>query len=600
MGKGLNNSTQSDYEWIVQNGFGGVFTKYLANADPAVVGRFFSEFSQVDGSELLKHKKIRKALLDDGLLAGSPSARQKNLVPVDIITIASQARSAGRDLEAGDGALRSGTIGALAFAGGSATRFKDGLSAVAGALPRIPERMFTGMDAGAPKGCFPIGPVEGLSFFDTFAAMMLETGIRHKTLPAGLLMTSAVTEAGTRSWLARAGLWGLPKEALTVFVQGRNPRLDPDMDLVVAKDGSLVWAGDGHGGVYSALLKGGDGSLASNLQSSGIRHLVMFNIDNPASRPFSPNRLGRHVRSGASFTISTVSRLSWDEPIGVPCFDAKSGVMEIVEYNVIDEAQAKKVDADGRLLFSAGNINVNIVDMTALRSDLEPTIYENKAVTVDGQKRLTSSIEYLNQHITRKLKPADVEFFEVERDGFFMPTKNPIGPDSAVTTFHMLSRLFGNMLSDAGAKVAPGNGDEAGAYVELHPCVAMESGDCVRNGVGKGWTIGRGSRLYLCAVYAPDGKKGFAGKDVTICDGASLLIRTERPYGNPAYDSARRTIKPEPQSAGKVFIGNGTKVLENVKVDITVSGDGECIIENGRVFDRSITVSVKPGQKVML
>jgi UDP-N-acetylglucosamine/UDP-N-acetylgalactosamine diphosphorylase len=589
-----DSETRHHFEWLVENGMEGVFIKYLAGAGEAAVGAFFGEFSRTDHQQLLRHRE---------LLACPEKARMGagDLGPVEICTVEAQAPGAQADSDAGREAISAGRVAAVAFAGGAATRFRDGLESVQGALPSLPERLREGVDPAAPKGCFPIGPVEGLTFYEKYLAEAFETGIRYGRLPHCLVMTSGVTASATRRWLESASVWGIPKAAVTVFGQNENPRLDDDGDIVAARNGRLQWTGDGHGGVYAALAqRRADGStILKELLAAGVGHLVMFNIDNPAARPFFAARIGRHVRTGAAFTMSTVRKTEWSEKIGVAAIRADTGRVEVVEYNVLDEELAKATGASGGLLLSAGNINVNLIDVRQLRYDLEPTIYRAKTIELDGAKVSTSSMEFLNQHITRLLLTKDVLFHEVERRDFFMPTKNPTGGDSVVTSFHALADMYARWIEQDGGRVPRPDGKVA-AWIELHPSVAMEPGDLAAKGIGKGWVFDQGSRVYLCARYAPGGDTIIAGSEAGFGRDCTFIVRVEKPYGDVVYHSETGELKPEPHTAGKFMMGKGVAVRPGVRVEITVEGDGECMIHGGKVFTGDLKLVVKPGQKVTL
>jgi hypothetical protein len=171
-----------------------------------------------------------------------------------------------------------------------------------------------------------------------------------------------------------------------------------------------------------------------------------------------------------------------------------------------------------------------------------------------------------------------------------MPTKNPTGVDSAITTFNMLCALWRRWLKKAGTKA------DTGAFVELHPCVAMEEEDLKRNGTGRGWRLEKGSALYLCAKHSPGGGSALAGRDLTLEEGATLIVRAGRPYGDVSFDPETRLVKFDPKSAGKLRLGNGVTVKKNTRVVIDLDGDAECVIPDGKVFDSDVNIKVKAGE----
>jgi len=297
--------------------------------------------------------------------------------------------------------------------------------------------------------------------------------------------------------------------------------------------------------------------------------------------------------------MTAVRKTQWSEKVGVACLDVKKGVVEVIEYNSMAESVARKKDPDGGLMFSAANINVNIIDLVNVRTDIEPTIYSKKNAYVDGMPHLSSSIEYLNQHITRKFDPERIVFYEVERNSFFMPTKNPVGVDSAVTTFHALSDLYAGWLERAGAKIAKSE-NHFSAIIDLHPCTVMDFSDIKESINTKGWVISEGVALYLGARLNPDGGRLIACEGARLEGNSTLIVRVEKPYGKPAFDPATRAISPDVKTAGKFLLGKNVKLLNGVKVEITIRGNGECVIKDGKTFDCDTKITVIDGEKAVL
>jgi UTP--glucose-1-phosphate uridylyltransferase len=592
-------------ERLFEHGQAGMFGRYLADASPALVRAVLLAAQTIDFEQLDRHRRALSESRWDIL-------RPADVEPMDFLTTEKQAARLQADSAAGNEALAAGQIASIAFAGGSATRFFADLCRLQNALSRPNEALLPHatsyaqpaqsqwacrFEAGDPKGIFPITPVGGLSFFEVVIAEALETGVRRGRLPLVMLMTSPATHDGTRHFLEHRDLWGFPAECLVTFSQAYLPRLDQDGLLIVADNqGRLSLTGDGHGGVYRALERvGRDGrSLLERLERQGIRHLIMHNIDNPAAQPFSPARLGYHVWEKALFTVSVVRKIDPAEKVGVLMKLRSSGRIEAVEYSVIDPVLAAQRDpASGRLRHEAANANVNVIALEAVRSDLDPILYTEKAVPARTGTVLGSSLECLNQHITRLLPPEQVRAYEVRREEFFMPTKNVAGVDSVASTVAMLSALHARRLRHCGAEVA------ADALCDVHPCCGDDPESLRQRGIGPGWRIEGGARVYICAHEGGKPDAPIAGEGLQVGVGATLIIASARPYGNIRLQSDRR-LTCDRAGAGRVSLGKGVRIAAGVRVAVRVKSGGTIIVPDGHVFDRDVEVEVAENQECKL
>ncbi len=552
-----------------------MFSRYLADAAPEVVRTALLAAQTIDREQLDRHRRALKETKRDVL-------RSADVEPIEVLTVEQQATRQEADRAAGNEALAGGEIASVAFAGGAATRFFSELN------------QLNNFDPRDPKGVFPISPVGGLSFFEIVIAEALDAGVRRSRLPLVMIMTSPVTHDRTRRFFRRIDLWGFPREGLVTFEQACVPRLDHSGLLIVADNqGQLSLTGDGHGGVYRALEQSGpDGRpFLESLKRQGINHLVMHNIDNPAARPFTPARLGYHIREKALFTVSVVRKTDPAEKVGVLMNVRASGRIEAVEYTVIDPALAAQRDAvSGRLRYDAANTNVNLIALSAVRSDLDPILYTEKAVPSRIGTVLGSSLEYLSQHITRLLPAEQVRAYEVPRGEFFMPTKSVVGVDSVASTVSMLSAMHAKRLLQCGAEVAPD------ALCDLHPCCGDESELLRERGIGPGWRIEGGARLYVCAREG--GKPGapIASEGLRVGARSTLIINTARPYGTIRMTSDRR-LACDSRDASRVSIGKGVRIEAGVQVVVQVESGGRLIVPDGHRFDRNLEITVAENQE---
>jgi len=567
-------SRKSLVEDLKKHSLEGVFSKYLSDADAQAVRTFLEDAGRLDFSRIELHLQARRR--------GEQQALSINdVTPVPLVTLEEQQARRSDDARAGNDSLADGRWASVAFAGGAGTRFFSRLEELEEALPRPNEVLLNKkFDPSEPKGNFPISPVGGLSFYENIIAEALATAVEFGRVPWVLFMTSPVTHDHTVRFLEAGGLWGFPKEYLVPFMQAQEPRLDQDGDLIVMDDsGHLVFTGDGHGGVYRALTAGDN--LLEKLTADGVAHLVMHNVDNPVARPFAPARLGFHLREGTAFTLSGVRKTDPDERVGLLMQLKKSGRVEVVEYNVLSgEVANARDEKTGRLLHEAGNANTNLIAAEAVRADIEPTLYSGKTVSSRRGPVSSSSLEMLNQHITRLLDPQKVRAYEIERREFFMPTKNVTGADSAESTNRMLSDRFAKKLSEAGAEIHPD------ALCDLHPACT---------GLGPGLKVGAGARLYMGARQSDYQGAPVCDGPLILEPGSSLVVYAARPYGDIRTDSFRR-IEVDAAGASRLKIGNGVTIKKGVRVVLRIGPGTRLTIPAGRVISQDIQGEVGTGE----
>lgn len=573
------------YRTLADRGFAGVFEKYLAVAAPEQVATFLREAAALDLDRVERHRAaLQRGEREQVVLD------QVERVP--LVTIEDQAARLAEDTAKGLESLRTGRWASVAFAGGAGTRFAAGLTKLRQALPRPNEILRErGFDPGEPKGAFPISPVGGLSFYEIILAEALTAGVESGRLPWVLFLTSRLTDERTSAFLRGRDLFGLPPGSWMTFKQAQGPRLDQSGCLIADREGHIDQTGDGHGGVYRALIDNRfEGRpLIDYLRQAGVEQLVMHNVDNPAARPFFAPRLGFHLREGSLFTLSAVRKTDPGEKVGLLMKLKASGHIEVIEYNVLDPLLASARDqASGRLLHEAGNANTNLIDIEAVGDEFEPTLYTGKKIVSNIGPVEASSFEKLNQHITRILDPARVRAYEIKREELFFPTKNVTGSDSVESSTRMLSAVGQRLLGTCGALV------EQGAIIDLHPACGADKDQLARLGIGPDWSIGPAARLYLCAGPEPinDGP-------VTLDQDSSLIVDCARPFGHLSMDAERR-LTLDPDGASRLRIGRGVRIGRGIRLVLRIGPGGKLTIPAGRTIDRDMEVAVEKGRHEVL
>jgi UDP-N-acetylglucosamine pyrophosphorylase len=398
-------------------------------------------------------------------------------------------------------------------------------------------------------------------------------------------MTSTKTYDEVANWLGASLLQGFPKPRVILLRQADRPRLDSDGDLIADETGSIVKTGDGHGGVFKALLHPDPrgGTLRGLLVEKGVRSLVMHNVDNVMARPLDPLRIGFHVRSGVRFTLTAVERRP-GERVGIICRNRRTRRIEVLEYSVCPKEVCDAVDSIGRLRFNLAHINTNLVDLRCVRADLPSTLYTAKPYTVAGRDVSTSTWEMLNQHLVSLLPVPDAGVLLVDRDTYFLPIKSQHGADSLDTSMATQCAVDASRLRQACATVADT------ACVELDPCVdaTVDSLDC------RGWIVESGARLYLGIRGGPEGTPPI-GPGFRLGRGAELQVAADLPYGELRLDERNGSIRVDPGTTPTCRFGHTITLKPGVVMRIRIRGNGSVLLPDNTTIGASINVDVASG-----
>jgi UDP-N-acetylglucosamine/UDP-N-acetylgalactosamine diphosphorylase len=239
-----------------------------------------------------------------------------------------QARAAGEE------ALRAGRVAAFVVAGGQGTRL--------------------GYDG--PKGTFAVTPVTGKPLFQVFAEKILAAGRRYGKPLHWFIMTSHANHEATESFFAKHGYFGLDRERVHFFRQGRMPAVDFEGRILLETKSTIALSPDGHGGSLRALVRSGALEL---MRREGVDLLSYFQVDNPLVRCVDPAFIGFHIGAGAEMSSKMIPKAYPEEKVGVFC--QRRGRTEVVEYSDLPMERQREVDpATGRLRFLAGSIAIHV------------------------------------------------------------------------------------------------------------------------------------------------------------------------------------------------------------------------------------------------
>jgi UTP--glucose-1-phosphate uridylyltransferase len=327
----------------------------------------------------------RFAELQERVASGALS-RESNVVRGTVTPVAAgdvselpQPGTRGHDeaYEIGIEAVREGRVAHLVLAGGMATRFGGVVKAVVPAL-------------------------DGSSFLEITLGETARLGRELGVSVPVVLMTSFATDEVVRAHVAERGL-GAP----LVFNQFVAPRLEPDGTLFRGGDGKVSLYGPGHGDLVEALRTSG---ALDRLERSGVRQLVVANVDNLAAR-IDPAVVGMHLLAGRSLTLE-VARAEGDVG-GVPArVDGAPTMLEGPRVPAGFDAAA----------VGLVNTNTGIIDLDVLRAEHElGWLYVERQAEGRSAVQLERLYHELSVHV-----PAN--FLTVPRggrSGRFLPVKTP-------------------------------------------------------------------------------------------------------------------------------------------------------------------------------
>ncbi len=341
----------------------------------------------------------------------------------------------------GEELLSTGRVAVLVVAGGQATRLG-----------------FEG-----PKGAFPIGPVSDRCLFEIHAQKL--RGLRRRfgrALP-WYVMTSPATDAATRKLFAATDGFGIASEDLFFFEQATVPSFDLEGRLILAEPDRIMENPDGHGGSVIALERSG---ALGDMEGRGITTLFYHQVDNPLVRVADPVYLGFHANAGAEMSCKVVQKVDPHEKVGVVA--QIDGLLGLVEYTELDDAQRHARDEHGELVYWAGSVAIHLFETAFLRRVAAEAerwlpfhVSEKKIPTLDDQGRARVP-EHPNG---RKLErfvfdalPAAKSACVVEADRAveYSPVKNAEGTDSPRSARADLVAQYRGWLDAAGVSAPPG------------------------------------------------------------------------------------------------------------------------------------------------
>ena len=363
--------------------------------------------------------------------------------PIHAIALPESAAELRRHAEArqrGEALIEAGRLAVFVVAGGQGTRL--------------------GFDG--PKGAYPVGPITDRSLFEIQAQK-----IRRLTRIAGnpvpwYVMTSDATDTPTREFFERESYFGIDPDDVFIFPQSMVPAYDFEGRIMLETPSRIAQSPNGHGGALTALA---DSEALDDMESRGIDRIFYYQVDNPLVKIGDPVYLGFHEESGSEMSCKVVRKRDPHEKVGVVA--RLDGSVGIIEYTELGDEQRFERDAEGRLVYWAGNIAIHVLNTDFVRrvaetaaSRLPYHLSAKKIPTVNADGSPLQPDEPNGHKLERFVFDAlsvasGVSVLEVDASKEFSPIKNASGSNSPESSRHDLTALYRQWLSVSDIELPP-------------------------------------------------------------------------------------------------------------------------------------------------
>lgn len=165
------------------------------------------------------------------------------------------------------------------------------------------------------------------------------------------IMTSDATDIETEEFFQQNKFFGLPKEDVSFFEQGMLPAVTFDGKIIMESPFKVSMAPNGNGGVYEGMARAG---VLRHMQDRGVSHVHMYGVDNILVKIAHPSLVGFAAERDVDVVNKVVLKTDPAERVGVMAL--RGGKASVVEYSEITTEDSTRRDAQGQLLFNAGNI----------------------------------------------------------------------------------------------------------------------------------------------------------------------------------------------------------------------------------------------------
>jgi len=363
----------------------------------------------------------------------------------------------------GEDALRRGELAAFVVAGGQGTRL--------------------GLDA--PKGTFKVSPIKEKSLFQIFAEKILRAERKYNVSIPWLVMTSEINHAQTVEFFEKNNFFGLKKENVIFFKQGKMPCCDTLGKIILEEKGNIAFAPDGHGGSLKAICKS---NALAELKKRGIKYLSYFQVDNPLINIVDCAFLGFHINANSDLSSKMIPKRDALEKVGLFCkVDDK---IKVFEYSDLPKNFQEQRDSNGNLIYVAGSVAIHVFSVdfieqfagssATLKMPFHRADKKIPFVDVSGNKikpELANGVKFetfVFDALEFAKNPVIIEASRLEE---FAPVKNATGEDSPQTCKDAQIKQWATWLKEAGSNIASSPSYD----IEISPLFASNKKDFLEN-----------------------------------------------------------------------------------------------------------------------
>lgn len=449
-----------------ENGQAHVLQHY-AELDPAGQAALLRQIDAIDFA-------LINRLIKQWILHPPDPESFSRIEPVPLIPKVDPARpDAIEAREIGERALRGGRVGLLLVAGGQGTRLG-----------------FPG-----PKGAYPIGPATGKSLFAYHAEKIRKLQDYYSCTLVWYIIVSPANRAATEAFFQKHDFWGLREDDLHFVEQAMVPCVSEDGKFILETPQRLAVNPNGHGGCLPAMV---DSGMTADARRRGVDTLSYFQVDNWAVKVADPYFIGYHLGRGAEMSSKNHRKNHPREAVGVHCLC--DGEYRVIEYTELDMyPQLLAADADGALLYPAGNpaihvLDVNFIERVCEHYDAFPWHCAHKKIPFVNEAGEAVEPEAPNGYKFETFIFDALRFIRhepvalaIDREGEYTPIKLYEGPNSVVGARKSMDRYWGRWLEAAGHRVPRDSEGTPRVHIEISPVFALTQGEFVEK--TKGWAF---------------------------------------------------------------------------------------------------------------
>ena len=318
--------------------------------------------------------------------------------------------------EVGENIIKNGEYAVVTMAGGQGTRL--------------------GHDG--PKGTFLLDvKPEPKYLFEILADGIKRANEKYGVVIPWYIMTSKENNKDTVNFFEKNKYFGYPKGYIQFFKQGELPMVGEDGKVLLDEEGMIKLAADGHGGVFSSMLKDG---IIYDMKARGIEWVFIGAVDNVLVKMVDPTLIGLAESKGVLAAGKSVVKAGPHEKVGVYC--KRNGKPSVIEYSEISKEMVEEKDENGQLKYGESQTNCNLFNMQAIERVSEKHLpyhsAHKKATYMNAKGEIIKGTEPNAYKFEAFFFDAfdsldDMAIMRVKREEEFAPVKNAEGVDSPET-----------------------------------------------------------------------------------------------------------------------------------------------------------------------